>query len=272
MTITPMPPELLALGSDGNLLKTELIEAVTTHAIAHPRSAQKAIGPSEVGHDCPRRLAYKLLDMPEADRGTPWLPTIGTAVHSWLEESLERDNARWVEMCGQPRWITETRVNAGDYNGTDVNGSADAYDRVTGTVIDWKVVGPTTLKKYKTKGPGTQYRTQAHLYGRGFVRAGLPVERVMIAFLPRNSKLEDAHIWHELYDEQIAVDALQRLSGISLAVDALGHQAVARLDTVDDYCGFCPFFRAGSTDPAEGCPGHAGSSAAANPFSDLLAG
>lgn len=268
----PLAPELLALGSDGTLLATELLEAITNHITKHPRSAQKAIGPSEVGQACGRRLAYKMLGHEERERETPWLPTIGTAVHAWLEEALDRENQRWIESCGQPRYYTERRVNTGEYGDVAVTGSADAYDRVTATVIDWKIVGPTTLKKYRSKGPGSQYRTQAHLYGRGFSRAGLPVERVMIVFLPRNGKLEDAYIWHEPYDETVATEALQRLAGIALAVNALGTGAPAHIETVDDYCGFCPFFRAGSTDPAEGCAGHPRSSAAANPFSDLLAG
>src|SRR6202007_2411815 len=94
--------------------------------------------------------------------------------------------------------------------------------RVTGTVVDWKSVGPTQLTKYKAKGPGGQYRAQAHLYGRGWARRGQDVRHVAVMFLPRNGELREAYFWSEPYDEQVAIQALQRLEGIPLTARALG--------------------------------------------------
>jgi len=111
------------------------------------------------------------------------------------------------------------------------------------------------LKGYKRNGPSGEYRTQGHLYGRGFTRLGLPVERVMIAFLPRKDELHNAYIWHGPYAEQIALDALARADAIDAATKALGVDAIAKLPTADAYCHRCPFFTAGSTDLKAGCPG-----------------
>lgn len=255
--LAPLPDELLMVGSSPDLTISELGSIIGDAITNHPRSQQVRIGPSEIGQPCPRRLAYKLLGQPEKPSDPAWLPTIGTAVHAWLEDALAVDNARWTQACGHPRWYLEQRVNVGTINGTDITGSADVYDRVTATVIDWKIVGPTTLKKYKAKGPGDQYRTQAHSYGRGFQRAGLPVDRVMIAFLPRNAGLDGAYYWHEPYDEQVALDALERANGIALATNALGHAVIEQLPSVESYCAHCPYLNRGSTNPASGCPGAA---------------
>ena len=149
-------------------------------------------------------------------------------------------------------------MNVGEIDGETITGSCDVFDRVTGTVIDWKTTGPTMLKKYVRKGPGPEYRVQAHLYGRGWQRRGMTVRNVMIVFLPRNGELHEAHIWHEPYDEQVAIDGLTRASGIAVATKALGHAALEQLPTAEAYCRLCPFHSPQSTDLRVGCPGHPG--------------
>lgn len=251
--IHPFPGHLEQRGGSGDLVVAEYLAHIKTAITNHPRSLQRRIGPSEVGHPCARRIGYKLLDVDEnPSDDTPWLPTIGTAVHAWLEECFTQANAGHDHA----RWLTELRVDVGEIGGTAITGSCDLYDRVTATVIDHKIVGATQLTKYKAKGPGEQYRSQIHLYGRGLTRRGLPVDRVAIAFLPRNGELSGAHIWHEAYDETVALAALQRAEGISTATTALGAGALQHLATADAFCHRCPFFKAGSTDLEAGCPGH----------------
>jgi hypothetical protein len=266
--IEPLPVHLTQRGGSVDLVKAELLDLIK-HAIHnHPRSLQKRIGPSELGHDCARRIGYKLIGHPENEfpDDVPWLPTIGTAVHGWLEEQFTQANAGQDDA----RWLTEMRVSVGDILGVDITGSCDLYDRVTATVVDWKIIGPSTMKKYRSKGPGDQYRNQIHLYGRGITRRGLPVDTVAIAFLPRNGELRDAYIWHEPYDEQVALAALQRANGIGLAMQALGSAGLAQLAPADAYCSRCPFYLANSTDTATGCPGDPGMRQPGNPFSDLI--
>lgn len=274
MTAGQQLPGWVQRGGNPDLLATELLETITTAILTHPRTQQVRIGPSEIGQKCSRRIAYKLLNHAEHERAPAWKPAIGTAIHTWLEAVFDHDNMlRAPNMGGQERWYVETTVDVGEVAGQHITGSCDLYDRATATVIDWKTCGPKTLSRYKTHGPGDQYRTQAHLYGRGWARRGLPVDTVMIVFLPRDGELRNTHIWYEPYNEQIAVNALQRLEGIALTVEALGAAALEHTPTTDDYCQFCPFFKSGSTNLAEGCPGDPSrATTTATPFAGILAG
>ena len=255
MTFTPLP-QFQAI-SNGDKVAEEYLYAITDAILNAPRSLQRDLGPSDAGDPCVRRIGYKLLQQPSNDRRPNWKATVGTGTHMWLETAFDLYNVKNAELLnGNERWYIETRVNVGEVNGVPMTGSCDLYDRLTGTVIDHKTVNPTFLDKYRRqRNPGQQYRVQAHLYGRGWQRAGLPVTRVMVAFLPRNGELDDAYIWHEPYDEKVATDALQRLYGISQAINVLGHAALELLPTADAWCTRCEFFRYSSTDLERGCPG-----------------
>jgi hypothetical protein len=257
-TPPPLPEQLMRRGTDGDVLGKELMGIIEYAITQHPRTLQKRIGPSEVGHPCARRTGYKLMGAPEfnPNQGVAWKPTIGTATHTWLEGVFDRYNLNLgPEYGGQERFLLEQQVDVGEIGGVYITGHSDVYDRVTCTVVDWKVTGPGMLKGYKRNGPGHEYRAQGHLYGRGFTRLGLPVERVMIVFLPRNEELHHAHIWHEPYDEQVALDALAKANGIDALTKARGVEALTQLPTADAYCHRCPFFKAGSVDLKFGCPG-----------------
>lgn len=257
MTLAPLPEPFTAYDSNPELVLDAYIAQITEAIEAHPRSLQTAIGPSEVGMDCLRRLAYKLSGHPEKAAPPNWKATIGTAVHAWLEQVFTADPE--IQAAGLQRWYTETRVDVGELpDGSHITGSCDLYDRVTGTVLDHKVVGPAQLKKYRAHGPSKQYRTQAHLYGRGWVRAGMRATHVAICFLPRNGDLKDAYLWHEPFDEQVAVDGLNRLGGVWTLLQLQGEQALGLIPTADQYCWNCPFYKAGSSDLSQGCPGHEG--------------
>lgn len=254
----PLPDTLQQRGGSPQLLRSELLHLITEQINNHPRSLQTRIGPSEMGTPCVRRIGYRLLDTPEANpRTAAWKPTVGTAVHAWLEQAFTNTNNTGVE-----RFYLEQTVTVGQVNGVDITGNCDLYDRVTATVVDWKVVGLAGLRRYKKDGPGEQYRTQAHLYGRGWRNAGLPVDTVAVMFLPQNGELADAHLWAEPYNEQIALDALTRVGGVAALTSAAGPAALPLLPTADSYCGYCPWYRADTTDLTRGCPGEHGSASA----------
>lgn len=105
------------------------------------RSQQIALGPSEVGHPCLRKLALGLLHAPKVNNYDDPLPSvIGTGAHSRFEEFANRDNARRIAL-GQPsRWLTEHRVTIRE----GLAGTCDLYDMETNTVIDWKGLDVTT--------------------------------------------------------------------------------------------------------------------------------
>ncbi|MGW8333794.1 hypothetical protein ACWGLE_38535, partial [Streptomyces sp. NPDC055897] len=203
-------------GSDevGEMLAERIAGLIVDTAHNAPRSLQKRLGPSEVGDPCERRLTYKLLDWPRAAAASdPAASIIGTGFHTWMEEAFERRQTALPD--GRPRYKIEERVtvHASPIEAAVIAGSTDLFDRATGTVWDWKLVGHSTQDDYRRKGPGPQYRIQAHLYGLGQENAGETVNRVAICFVARYHELR-VHVWTEPYNRQVALDGLARLDHI----------------------------------------------------------
>lgn len=224
----------------------DLVRVVRDYENSRPRSRQKDIGPSEAGNACNRRLAYRLLGANGVNTDSdPWPAIVGTSVHAWLEQAFG----------SQPeRYDTEVKVELPTY----MRGTADLVDKETGTIIDHKVLGLTSLKKLKADGPSEQYRTQVHLYGTGLRLMGYEINTVAIAAWSRSGMLKDAHYWSEPYNEELVEATLQRIDALRTMTDNLGREALALMPTADANCHWCPFYVPAVTDVTEGCPGHAG--------------
>lgn len=232
-------------------LREELLTAIEGRILVHPRSQQSMIGPSEIG-GCPRKLAYRLADWPKrADRAS-WRPTVGTAVHSWLEGAMSAvmlDN-------GERRYLTEEKVEIGYVGDRMMHGHADVYDTYRGIVIDWKIMGPTSLRNLKANGPSESYDVQRHVYGYGFARLGRPVNHVAIVGLPAAGELHEAVVDIAEYSEKRALAALDKARAIAAALAEHGPEYVLnRLPGQEDYCRTCPWLKLGSADLMTGCPG-----------------
>jgi len=252
------------------------LDAAIEHGIrTQPRSLQRRIGPSEMGIPCDLRIAYRLLGTPECNpvvRRLPWKPFVGTAMHEAIATIAEAANMAdpSYDQAG-PRYLIEHRVPIAQVGGEDIDGSCDLYDRVSCTVLDWKIVGGAQLRRYKSNGPGEQYRTQVHLYGYGWRRRGYPVRHVAIYFLPRDQEWSQRHIWSEPYDEQIALDTITRVQGIAALASTLGAGALPLMQRRGSWCQFCPWHKPGSADLSGGCPGDPDALAKASAqFSDLI--
>jgi hypothetical protein len=243
------------------------IKATVTRNIRHaaaqaPRSQQTAIGMSEAGDPCTRKVAYKLLDWdPKPNSDTdPWASVQGTALHAWMEETYRAENTR----LGRERYLIEATVRVPG----GLGGHSDLFDRDHGAVIDWKHSSPSRITRYKAHGPGPTYRTQAHLYGLGQQLAGEDVQHVAIVFLPRAVTLTGIHVWTEPYDPAAAEAALQRLETIRSSILALDPETDparwAMFPTADSACRYCPWFVPGSTDLSQGCPGDPGADTASS--------
>lgn len=270
-------------GSDSpDDLGPELLAIIEAAIARHPRSLQDAPGPSDLGSPCARRIAYATTRTPKVNAGSAWLPAIGTAMHTQLDEWFAEHNT----TTGQSRFLLGAAftLTVGAVAGQPITGHGDLYDRATQTVIDWKVVGKSTLDKYRKAGnqPTDGYRRQVHLYGRGWAARGLPVRNVALMFLPRNGlSVKWGAWWHEPYDEAVAIDSLHRANRIhTLAATvgmttaaaitagrlrdiAAGHLAdpdadddTPALPTADDYCDGCPWWMPAATELSEACPGH----------------
>ncbi len=253
--LSHLPPATDRRGTPPETLAAELRGVIEAAILGAPRSQQRAIGASEIGHPCERRIGYRLLGVDKTNDTPGWRPTVGTAVHAWLAETFifaERDR-RGGDLEIPRRWLIEHRVDIGD----DVSGSCDLFDRETRTLIDWKIVATTTLRSARIDGPSEQYRTQVHAYARGWTRRGVEVDNVGIFYLPSSGELHEGHLWVEPYDEDIAVNALQRLAQIRALTDAFGTKALPALgtDTPERLCRYCPWYLPASTDLAVACPG-----------------
>lgn len=242
----------------------------------HPRSQQRTLGPSEVGHACARRLAGGLLQLdviqPDGDPLPAWL---GTAGHAKFEDAVKRDNEHIVEqwtagnpsLCTQDqingkmfgRWLSERRVTIRD----GLAGTCDLYDTWTDTVIDLKFPGSSRATHYRNHGPSPEYRTQANLYGRGYRNEGYDVKRVAIWFLPRAGFLSRSFIWSEPYSDAVVDAALARLDDIAVVINDLRIEdnpaLIALVPKTPGECAYCPFFvpRIDAQSPAHACTGAA---------------
>jgi hypothetical protein len=223
------------------------------------RSSQVAPGPSELAVGCDRRLAYRTLSTPERPDGrVKWAPMIGTAVHALIAEALHADNqAAMAAGAETARWLVEERV----WPDASISGSCDAYDTVNDMVVDWKVVGPSSLTKYRRHGPGPQYEGQIQLYGRGWERAGRRPRWVRIVFLARSHDYEQAWEWTAPYNAAAAEAVLDRLyrlvalTGDLKLADNPDLWGAVPANPGDD-CRYCPYLQRGIPAPTNtGCPG-----------------
>lgn len=233
-------------------LRADLIAMIRARHDATPRHMQKELGPSEVAHPCMRRMSFGMMDVDRCNAEYDPLPSIlGVAGHKWLESAAKLANQR----LRRQRWLVETRVNVAP----GLSGSCDLYDFDTATVIDWKIPGYTRFVSY-LKHPGPVYRNQVHLYGKGFVNAGLPVKTVAIAFLPRAGTLHKMHIWSEDYDPELADAILTKRDAVIGLLDDLQVESNPeryQWIPIEPYdCVFCPWWKPDPRSPIQ-CKGDA---------------
>lgn len=213
----------------GDRIADDLRAMAADHDAASDRSAQVELGPSEIGDPCTRCLAARILGLGEDSYGDPWARIIGTATHAWLDEAA----VAWNIRNDNARWLPEYRVFPDDVL-LPRGGSCDLYDEQTKTVIDHKIVGITSLRKYKSNGPGLRYRRQAQLYGLGYENKGHQVDHVAIAFWHRGGKLDDLWVHTEPYDQTMAEDTLTRYRSLRELVIPLGAPVLEQLPSDPD--------------------------------------
>jgi len=291
-------------------LRDDITRIIERHILKRPRSLQKAIGPSEIGHECGRYIAYKLAQVDTVNskaQQAAWRPQIGVWAHNGLADVFEEANRGFLEA---ERFLVERLVKVAslpalDDFDEDVSGTGDLYDAVTASVVDWKIVGPTTLKNVRARvrvcheiecaelmecphkglprGASLQYRKQGQTYGKGYAALGLNVKWIVIAFLPAAGELfgdkPDAYFHVERFSPALADEGIDRMIGTKSLLNALPLDTVlGMMPTADVYCNTCPYFNreAEVVEPreprslAEGCPGHAGRKQRTDPLLSLI--
>lgn len=228
-------------------LADELRAVIGKAAMNAPRSRQSAVGLSELGDPCLRKLAYKILDFDKTNRSSdPWPSIQGTAIHTWLAE----------QFAGNENYLVETPVKAAE----GLEGTSDLFDIRQGMVIDHKCVGSTSMNNAKKRGMTEQQRVQINLYGLGFENAGHRVEKVALAFYPLGGRLDGMHTIVEAYNKQIALDAIERYNNLQALVWQLDPENTPASwnllpMTISYLCTYCPWLLPKSRNLTKGCPG-----------------
>ena len=237
-----------AISTPGQQLGQQLKELIVQAGTWSPRSKQVVIGPSEMGHECTRRLAYKLLDWdkPNDTGSSSWAAQVGTAIHSYLAEVFAKIEGYEVEQ----------KVNIRG----NLSGTVDLYDSVRGIVIDWKTVGFNQLKERRSDGATHQQKVQIQLYGYGKAQAGATVNKVGLVYLPTSGALDDLHVELFDYDESVALKALSRIDDLYTLLSTVDVEANPLMWDVipaqaSRLCNWCPYFMPYSKDSSKGCAG-----------------
>lgn len=220
------------------------------------RSAQRTLGPSEIGTPCDRQLAMKLLGVAPVNPQEGWAPFVGTAVHAELARMFE-----WANGAQSGRYVVEMPVSFGSE--LVPRGTLDLLDRVLYMVDDHKLMGRYSLDKLIQQGPSETYRTQIQVYGLGATLAGEKVKEVAIIAWPRQeSSLDKLYVHVEPFDRKLAERAIARVERIAREVQRrqgpgtpAGPITVARQFEVADDCKWCIFHLKGDKNFQRGCPG-----------------
>jgi hypothetical protein len=238
----------------------ELRGIVTRYASRMPRSVQKHLGPSELGHACDRMVVGKMAGLRVTNHvADPWASIMGTAGHAFVATAFDWDNQHNEYL----RWLTEARVTPDP--GPDPHpGTADLYDTFLRCVVDHKFQGDSTRSRLKNHGPPRHYYVQLLLYALGYMNLGLPVERVVIASWPRTkSSLDEMYVWSHVPTEadwQLVRGVLDQTAARQYIANEVragrfDWMAVAP-EPEDSECYFCPFYRPQAKHDGEfGCAG-----------------
>lgn len=225
---------------------------------------QTALGPSEIGEPCPRKLAYKISGFPEPESyvDDPWYAIMGTAVHVQIGSALEWANAQAERQGQETPWLVEQRVTVRAVEDGTLEGSMDAYSFWLKRPVDHKLVGKTRHTHYRRHGLPMDYKVQIHAYGVGAVNRGLEVEKVSVAFYPRFEYLTKALYVHtEAFDPGLVEKYLHRLDIIITLTRELNpladpHQFTKIKSVPSDNCRLCPWLRPTDEDTGMTCPGN----------------
>jgi len=235
----PTPPSETPIDVDAYALGKTLETLIALGAATSVRSTQTTLGSSEAGHQCDRRIAYRLAGVPAVNHvQDPLRAFVGVGLHLGMAELFQRLDG------GAGRFLVESHV---EYRG--VPGTVDLFDRFTGTVIDWKSTVRSKVSAIQRDGPPMPYVVQCQIYAAALAAAGEAVRTVALAFVPVDGQLSGLYVWRAPFEQRVADEAVDRIDRLRRTLPADAHHRVDRL------CPWCHHYLAGSTDLAIGCPG-----------------
>jgi len=225
-------------------LEVALRSLVPLAGATNPRDHQRAVGASEIGHPCPRRIAYRLAGATPAHLQDPMRRMSGTGLHLALAEGFRRLDA------GAGRFLVEHPVR---YRG--VPGTVDLYDRLTHTIVDWKSTVRSKLARVRNDGPRAEYAVQAHTYGAGLLAQGEDVRHVALAFIAVDGTLDDLYVVRYPLDVARADQAIDRLNTIAHTelTEVLGVTPSTVEARPGLHCKWCDYHNPSTTDLDVAC-------------------
>lgn len=236
---TPPPaPQPPPVDVEAYAYESALRSLIFLGANSSPRSTQDSLGSSEAGSPCDRQLAYRLSHVPAVNLRDPLASLFGIGFHAAMAELFRRLDA------GAGRFLVEQAVT---YRG--VPGTTDLFDRMSGTVVDWKSTKKAKIAAMRRDGPSQTYVVQVQLYGAALAARGEMVRYVALCFVPIDDDLDEMWLWRAPFNPQVADEAIERLERLrGLAPDAVA-------PTPSRLCPWCNHHRPQSTDIARACPG-----------------
>lgn len=239
-------------GTLADRLRNEMRDAVKAWEASRPRSKQRRVGASDVGHPCTRYLAYRATGAPEIGQpGDPWPAIVGTSCHEWVLTQAFQNDPRWT-LCTSSVEIGPELYGRYDLMRATMRGVSKGA-----IIIDHKVLNKEGLGLLKAGTPKPQYRVQVHMYGFGAYRMGIDVSDVAIAGWPRSGFLRDLVVWTEPFSMDVVEETFQRWYTIKEASPAFTPEIFTMLPMVDGPCAFCPWFAPtiAGDHPELACPG-----------------
>lgn len=189
------------------------------------RDGQKKIGASDFSDPCSYHLAKKLLGVPELP-AKYWLGAkIGTAIHSLLEDAVEKaDLTQLPELEGAE---IEKKIYLGELEGYGTISSKPDLALVRDNhLIDWKTSTRDKTRKmqrviFEEKPDQAmiytiqKYYTQTQIYAWGLNKAGTPIDGCSLVFINRDGTT-DSDVWSYTfeYSEEYAKSTWERLQSI----------------------------------------------------------
>lgn len=243
---TPRPPSAPP-DAEAYALESSLRSLIFLGAATSERSQQTAIGASDLGTACDRKLAYQLAHTPPAHITDPLRALVGIGLHSVMADVFRRLDG------GSGRFLVERQVR---FRG--IPGTADLYDRMTHTVVDWKTVFKNKLARLRMDGPPRHYVVQVQTYAAGLHAAGEDVRWCAIAYLPVDGTLDDMWIWRTAFDPTVADNAVTRVNAISelQMTDVTGRIRPSTVEAApSNLCPWCEHYHKSAVDLDAACPG-----------------
>jgi len=191
-----------------------------------PRSQQREIGMSDLG-SCRRRTGYKMAGVQPVNEVGSVQAVMGSAIHDMVADVLR--------SIAKPGDLVEHEVN---YAG--ILGHLDRYESDTQTVVDTKTTSARWLEHIKLHGPEHSHLWQVSCYGAALIAEGIPVKRVRIEYLARDTGEE--YVWPSPEGRPLnPQDVKDALNWLRVVRDSELSMLPRDYDPDSVYCRGCPF-------------------------------